>query len=115
MADRDPDPVPETSLWLTACKVVALLLAGQRAPAVPPPAIQAHRAVDCIGSTATSAQLRALVNDFADPLEVPPGWWADCRGARPAGTGAAGGGRVDRGGRQRSGGRGAVPGDPDVG
>src|SRR5919107_6378416 len=38
--------------------------------AVPPPATQAHRAVDCIGSTAASAQLRALVNDFADPLGV---------------------------------------------
>src|SRR4051794_12823026 len=36
-----------------------------------------------------------------DDHEVRPGWWADCRGARPAGTGAAGGGRVDRGGRHR--------------
>src|SRR3954463_1080765 len=50
-----------------------------------------------------------------DDHEVRPGWWADCRGARPAGTGAAGGGRVDRGGRQRSGGRGPFPSDPDVG
>jgi hypothetical protein len=70
MAGRDPDPVPEPSLWLAPARWSLSSSPGQRAPAVPPPATQAHRAVDCIGSMATSAQLRALVNDFADPL----GW-----------------------------------------
>src|SRR3954451_10834836 len=47
--------------------------------------------------------------------EVSPGWWADRRGLRPAGAGAAGSRGVDRGGRHRPGGGGRVPGDPDVG
>src|SRR3954447_20986690 len=56
MAGRDPDPVPEPSLWLAPSKGAVSSSPGQRAPAVPPPATQAHRAVDCIGSMATSAQ-----------------------------------------------------------
>src|SRR3954452_480182 len=47
--------------------------------------------------------------------EVRPGWWADRRGVRPAGAGAAGSRGVDRGGRHRPGGGRALPGDPDVG
>src|SRR3954468_17485150 len=47
--------------------------------------------------------------------EGSPGRWADRRGLRPAGTAAAGGRGVDRGGRHRPRGGGPVPGDPDVG
>src|SRR4051812_13166622 len=47
--------------------------------------------------------------------EVRAGWWADPRGVRPAGAGAAGSRGVDRGRGHRPGGGGPVPGDPDVG
>jgi hypothetical protein len=48
-------------------------LPGQRVPAVPLSATQAHRAADCIVSTVASTQLRPPVNDFADPLGTPLG------------------------------------------
>src|SRR5215212_8171163 len=71
MASRGPDRVPRPPLWLPACKVIALRLARSARPGRPLPATQAHGAPDCIVSTLASAQVRASVNDFADPL--PPG------------------------------------------
>src|SRR3954471_15453061 len=61
MADRDPDPVPEPSLWLAACKVVALLLARSARPATPRRATQAQRSPDRVVSP-------------ADPHRSEP-WW----------------------------------------
>jgi hypothetical protein len=72
-ASRGPDPVPEPSLWLLACTVIARLLARSARPGGPSASDTSTSGTDCIVSTAASAQAAALVNDFADPLGSPPG------------------------------------------
>src|SRR4051812_10931561 len=68
MASRGPDRVPGPPLWLPACKVVALLFARSARPGGHSASDIGISGTDCIISTATSGQVRALANDFADPL-----------------------------------------------
>src|SRR4051794_17538048 len=68
MASRGPDRVAGPPLWLPACKVTLSPSPGQRVPAVSLPATRARWSPDRIVSPAASAQVRALGDDFADPL-----------------------------------------------
>src|SRR4051812_48553194 len=68
MASRGPNRVSEPALWLPICEVIVTLLARSARPDVPLRATQAHQSPDRIVSPASSAQVKALVDDFADPL-----------------------------------------------
>src|SRR3954462_9761664 len=71
-ASRGPDRVPGPPVWLPACKVIALCLArsarrgGPSASDTSTSVTRPHRL------PAASAQVRALGDDFADPLGCTP-------------------------------------------